>query len=132
MRYEELTGPLTGWTYDENGIIYTSTGYKTTARQIEFCMWMYDVMTGEARHWMIRSDERPGATRPLFDPNDLNAGSAGKDRDRRKTPRKARQRDRSKPGHDRWLGDAPSSRSRPAAAGAANQRPPAMTDSGGV
>jgi hypothetical protein len=71
MRYEELPGPLEGWTYDENGVIYTASGYKTTARQIEFCMWMYDCMTSEAKRWMIQSDERPGAARPLFESTDL-------------------------------------------------------------
>lgn len=30
MRYEELPGPLEGWTYDEHGVIYTASGYKTT------------------------------------------------------------------------------------------------------
>jgi hypothetical protein len=76
MRYEELHGPLEGWTYDENGTIHTASGYKCTARQIEFCMWMYDVLTGEAKRWMIRSDERPGATRPLFESSDLQTAQA--------------------------------------------------------
>ena len=71
MRYEELSGPLAGWTYDENGTIHTASGYKTTARQIEFCMWMYECMSAEAKRWMIRSDERPGAMRPLFETRDL-------------------------------------------------------------
>lgn len=78
MRYEELPGPLEGWTYDERGVIYTASGYKTTARQIEFCMWMYECLTDEAKRWMIRSDERPGALKPLFSPDDLKSGSAGK------------------------------------------------------
>ena len=73
MRYEELPGPLSGWTYDEHGVIHTASGYKTTARQIEFCMWMYDCMRAEVKQWMIRSDERPGALRPLFDPADLES-----------------------------------------------------------
>jgi len=77
MRYEELTGPLKGWTYDDTGVIHTASGYKTTARQIEFCMWMYDCLTAEAKRWMIRSDERPGALRPLFEPDELKSGSAG-------------------------------------------------------
>jgi len=76
MRYEELPGPLTGWTYDENGIIHTASGYKTTARQIEFCMWMYACMTTEAKRWMIRSDQQPGALRTLYDRSDLYSESA--------------------------------------------------------
>lgn len=77
MRYEELPGPLEGWTYDERGVIYTTSGYKTTARQIEFCMWMYECMSGEAKRWMIRSDERPGALRPLFESHDLESSQRG-------------------------------------------------------
>lgn len=49
MRYEELPGPLQGWTYDEAGTIYTASGYKTTARQIESCMWMVSGTPGIAR-----------------------------------------------------------------------------------
>ena len=71
MRYEELKGPLEGWTYDEAGTIYTASGYRTTPRQIEFCMWMYTCMTTEAKRWMIRSDEHPGALHPLFETQDL-------------------------------------------------------------
>ena len=78
MHYEELPGPLEGWTYDEEGTIYTTSGYRCSAQQIEFAMWMWSCMTAEAKHWMIRSDERPGATRPLFDPEDLKSESAGK------------------------------------------------------
>lgn len=77
MRYEELPGPLEGWTYDEHGVIYTASGYRTTARQIEFCMWMYDCLTSQAKQWMIRSDERPGALKPLYEPNDLKSGRRG-------------------------------------------------------
>ena len=73
MRYEELSGPLQGWTYDEAGTIYTSSGYKTTARQIEFCMWMYECMRAETRQWMIHSDEAAGALRPVFEISDLKA-----------------------------------------------------------
>lgn len=76
MRYEEFTGPLEGWTYDERGVIYTASGYKTTARQIEFAMWMWGCMTTEAKRWMIRSDEHPGALRPLYDRADLYSESA--------------------------------------------------------
>lgn len=76
MRYEEFHGPLEGWTYDERGVIYTARGYRTTARQIEFCMWMWDCMTDEAKRWMIRSDERPGALRPLYETADPESGSA--------------------------------------------------------
>lgn len=72
MRYEELPGPLEGWTYDEHGTIHTASGYRCTARQIEFCMWMYDCMTSEARRWMIRSDEGPGALRALYESSDLH------------------------------------------------------------
>lgn len=64
MRYEELSGPLQGWTYDEAGTIYTSSGYKTTARQIEFCMWMYECMRAETRQWLDpqrRSSRRTAA-----------------------------------------------------------------------
>ena len=76
MRYEELKGPLEGWTYDEAGTIYTASGYRTTARQIEFCMWMYTCMTSEAKRWMIHSDERPGALKPLFETRDLQPSHA--------------------------------------------------------
>ena len=78
MRYEELPGPLEGWTYDAAGVIYTASGYRCTARQIEFAMWMLECMTSEAKRWLIHSDEAPGATRPLYDRGDLNSGLAGK------------------------------------------------------
>lgn len=71
MRYEELNGPLKGWTYDENGTIYTASGYRTSARQIEFCMWMYECMRKEVRHWLIHSDEAAGALRPVYELSDL-------------------------------------------------------------
>ena len=73
MRYEELPGPLQGWTYDEAGTIYTASGYKTTARQIEFCMWMYECMRAETKQWMIHSDEAAGALRPVSETSDLGA-----------------------------------------------------------
>ncbi|MES2404342.1 MAG: hypothetical protein V4567_08400 [Pseudomonadota bacterium] len=76
MRYEELPGPLQGWTYDERGVIYTASGYRTTARQIEFCMWMYECMSAEAKRWMIHSDECPGGLRPLYQVADLESGLA--------------------------------------------------------
>lgn len=76
MRYEEFQGPLEGWTYDERGVIHTASGYKTTARQIEFAMWMLECMTSEAKRWMIRSDERPGALRPLYESADLQTAHA--------------------------------------------------------
>lgn len=83
MRYEELPGPLEGWTYDEHGVIYTASGYKTTVRQIEFAMRMLDYLTSEAKRWMIRSDERPGALRPLYELADLKSESTGKERSAR-------------------------------------------------
>ena len=95
MRYEEMSGPLTGWTYDEHGTIYTASGYKTTARQIEFCMWMYTCMTTEAKRWMIRSDERPGALRPLFESRDL-ADSCQSNKQARSEQQKASQREKVK------------------------------------
>ena len=73
MHYEELPGPLEGWTYDERGVIYTSSGYRCSARQLEFAMWMWSCMTTEAKRWMIHSDERPGASRPLYETADLKS-----------------------------------------------------------
>jgi hypothetical protein len=34
MRYEEMSGPLEGWICDENGTIYTASGYKCSARTL--------------------------------------------------------------------------------------------------
>ncbi|HLI18223.1 MAG TPA: hypothetical protein VKV22_08135 [Rhodanobacteraceae bacterium] len=73
MRYEELSGPLEGWTYDEHGTIYTASGYRCNARDIEFCLWMRECMTAEAKRYMIRSDEAAGALRPLYELADVSA-----------------------------------------------------------
>lgn len=70
MRYEELPGPLTGWTYDENGTIHTRSGYKCSAQTLECALWLFQCYSGEARKYLIRSDDAPGATRPLHEIND--------------------------------------------------------------
>ena len=99
MRYEELPGPLEGWTYDEHGTIHTASGYKTTARQIEFAMWMWRCLTAEAKSWMIHSDERPGALRPLYETGDLKGGSAER--------RRSEQREQPAPFGHKQISDAP-------------------------
>lgn len=79
MHYEELPGPLEGWTYDEHGTIYTSSGYRCSARTIECALWLLQCYGSEARRWMIRSDEAPGALRPLYETSDAKeSGSPGK------------------------------------------------------
>jgi hypothetical protein len=78
VRYEELPGPLEGWTYDENGTIYTTSGYKCDARTLECALWLFECYGGEAHRWLIRSDEAPCATRPLYELRDLTSGLAEK------------------------------------------------------
>lgn len=73
MRYEELTGPLEGWTHDENGVIHTECGYRATAKQIESALWMLDVFRSEGRKHLIRSDEAAGALRPLCEASDYSS-----------------------------------------------------------
>lgn len=40
VRYDELTGPLAGWTYDNTGVIHSPSGYRTTAKQMECALWL--------------------------------------------------------------------------------------------
>lgn len=128
MRYEELPGPLEGWTYDEEGTIYTATGYRCSAKQIEFCLWMLNVMSSEAKLWKIHSDEHPGATRPLYEIADLKSGFQGsigpEERETQKVA-KGRNAPNQLPG---WLRNAPSSRS--GASRQKRQRWPEITCSG--
>lgn len=66
MRYEQLQGPLEGWTYDENGTIYTASGYHCSAQTLECALWLFECYSGEGRRYLIRSDEAPGASRSLY------------------------------------------------------------------
>ncbi|HEY9111886.1 MAG TPA: hypothetical protein VIM92_08955 [Rhodanobacteraceae bacterium] len=66
----ELQGPLAGWTYDENGTIYTTSGYHASAQQIECALWLLGCWARESRRYLIRSDEAPGALRPPYEPAD--------------------------------------------------------------
>lgn len=61
MRYEELTGPLKGWTFDENGTIYTVSGYACSARTIECALWLLQCYGRDVRQHPIHSDEKAGA-----------------------------------------------------------------------
>lgn len=72
MRYEELPGPLQGWTYDERGTIHTRSSYACTAQQIECALWLLRAYSSEARRYLIRSDEVPGALRPLYETADAD------------------------------------------------------------
>lgn len=76
MHYEELPGPLAGWTYDENGTVYTASGYRCDARHIECALWLFECFSIEARRWMIHSDEAPGALRPVYELSDLTINQA--------------------------------------------------------
>ena len=72
MRYEEMSGPLKGWTYDESGTIYTASGYKCSARTLEGALWLFQCYGIKARRYLIHSDEAPGALRPLYELSDLS------------------------------------------------------------
>lgn len=71
MRYEEIGHPLDGWTYDETGTIYTSSGYRCSARLLESALWLFQCYNSDARKHLIRSDKAPGATRPLYEIGDV-------------------------------------------------------------
>lgn len=70
MRYEEIGEALPGWTYDEAGTIHTASGYRCNARTLECALWLFQCYSGEARKYLIRSDEAPGALRPLYEVDD--------------------------------------------------------------
>lgn len=72
MHYEELPGPLEGWTYDENGTVHTASGYKCNARTLECALWLFQCYCTDARRHLIHSDEAPGALRPLYELSDLS------------------------------------------------------------
>lgn len=76
MRYEEFGEALKGWTYDERGTIYTASGYKCNARTLECALWLFQCYSAEARKYLIRSDEAPGATRPLYETRDAGETKA--------------------------------------------------------
>lgn len=71
MRYEPLSGPLEGWTYDQNGTIYTASGYHCDARSLEAALWLFQCFSIEARHFLIHSDEAADAARPVYELADL-------------------------------------------------------------
>lgn len=75
MRYEELNGPLAGWTYDEDGTIYTNSGYRCTAQQIEGALWIAGCHALGGTRYLITSDEAAGALRPLYERSDIDAGT---------------------------------------------------------
>ena len=77
MRYEELPGPLEGWTYDEEGTIHTRSGYRCSARILESALWLFQCYNSDARKHLIRSDEAPGATRPLYEIADVKERFGG-------------------------------------------------------
>lgn len=70
MRHEELKGPLTGWTYDTEGVIHTRSGYRATAQQIESALWLLGCWSSESRKYWIHSDEGTGALRRLHETSD--------------------------------------------------------------
>lgn len=72
MRYEELPGPLQDWTCDEHGTIFTTSGYHCSARTLECALWLFQCYGREARRHLIRSDEAPGALRPLYETADAD------------------------------------------------------------
>ena len=72
MRYEEFEAPLEGWTYDENGTIHTASGYRCNARTLECALWLFECYSVDARRHLIRSDEAPGAVRPLYESSDAD------------------------------------------------------------
>lgn len=87
MRYEEIGHPLEGWTYDENGTIYTKSGYRCSARTLECALWLMQCYSSDARNHLICSDEHAGALRPLYELSDVSADVAptrirAKDQDR--------------------------------------------------
>ena len=75
MRYEELPGPLEGWTYDEQGTIYTASGYRCDARHIEAALWLFGCFSIEASRFLIHSDEAADALRPVYELSDLTANA---------------------------------------------------------
>jgi|GEM_PF-2129614 len=76
MRYEEFGWPLGGWTYDERGTIYTTSGYRCSARTLECALWLFQCYGFEARRHLIHSDEAFGALRPLYELSDLSDRTA--------------------------------------------------------
>jgi hypothetical protein len=67
VRYEELPGPLEGWTYDEEGVVHTPSGYRCTAQQIEGMLWLFGCLPFNPEKLLIHSDETAGALRPLYE-----------------------------------------------------------------
>lgn len=78
MRKEEFGEPLEGWTYNEQGEIFTASGYTTNAQHIEAALWIMGILLKQYAKDAIYSDERPRATRPLLEPKDLGERFGGK------------------------------------------------------
>lgn len=72
MRYEELPGPLEGWTYDEEGVIHTPSGYRCTGQQIEGMLWLFGCLPFQPEKLLMHSDECAGALRPLYERADID------------------------------------------------------------
>ncbi|WIG55333.1 MAG: hypothetical protein OJF61_001119 [Rhodanobacteraceae bacterium] len=73
MRYEEMGKPFgEGWTYGEDGVIYTPSGYRCTPQQIEGMLWLFGCLPFRPDKLLIHSDEAAGALRPLLELADLD------------------------------------------------------------
>lgn len=73
MRYEELGQPFgNGWTYDENGTIFTPSGYRCTPQQIEGMLWLSGCLPFHPERLLMHSDEAAGALRPLYERADID------------------------------------------------------------
>ena len=73
MRYEEMGKPFgEGWTYGEDGVIYTPSGYRCTPQQIEGMLWLFGCLPFRPDQLLIHSDEAAGALRPLLERADMD------------------------------------------------------------
>src|SRR5690348_9090201 len=78
MRREQFGWPLEGWAYGENGEIFTTSGYTTSAQHIESALWLLGIMMRSIGPWTMPSDTRPGATRALLEHTDFGERFSGK------------------------------------------------------
>ena len=70
MRYTELPWPFDGWTVDNNGIIHTASGYRTTPQKIEAFCWllgMHEAVKIYGSDRLMFNESSIEEKRPIFD-----------------------------------------------------------------
>lgn len=69
---EYLPESWAGFGFDRDGLLITRSGYKCSPQSLEAALWLVGCMRFDATKLLIRSDEAPGAFRPLYETSDAD------------------------------------------------------------